>query len=91
MVGRLFHQKRWGICWTILSCSDLGKSIGILRCGILLGVSDADIAFTLNRLVEIGGGFVVVTEGRVVEELPMPIGGIISEEPVPKLARSWSE
>lgn len=53
---------------------------------VVLGVDDADITVALNRLIEIGGGFVVVENGVVLEELPMPIGGIISEEPVPILA-----
>jgi adenine deaminase len=53
---------------------------------VAVGAGDADIARALNRLMEIGGGFVVVAHGEVVEELPMPIGGIMSEEPVPALA-----
>ncbi len=53
---------------------------------VAVGAGDADIAGALNRLVEIGGGFVVVADGDVVEELPMPIGGIMSDEPVPALA-----
>jgi adenine deaminase len=53
---------------------------------VAVGATDADIALAVNRLVEIGGGFVVVGHGSVMEELPMPIGGIISEEPVPILA-----
>jgi adenine deaminase len=53
---------------------------------VALGVSDADIARALNRLVEIGGGFVVIVDGDVVAELALPIGGIISEDPVPMLA-----
>ena len=56
---------------------------------VAIGVTDVDIAWALNRLVEIGGGFVVV-DGTVVEELPMPIGGIISEEPVPILAEKMN-
>ncbi len=55
---------------------------------VALGVTDADMTVALNRLVEIGGGFVVIENGVVVEELPMPIGGIISEEPVPILAET---
>ncbi len=51
-----------------------------------LGCTDADIAQALTRLVDIGGGFVVVRDGKAVVELPMPIGGIISDEPVPVLA-----
>lgn len=58
---------------------------------VVLGVTDSDMALALNRLVEIGGGFVVVHDGSVVAELPMPLGGIISEEPVPVLAEKMSQ
>jgi len=57
---------------------------------VAIGANDADIAFVLNRLVEIGGGFVLVVDGKVVEELPMPVGGIISEEPVAVLAEKMA-
>ena len=57
---------------------------------VAIGATDADIAFVLNRLVEIGGGFVLVVDGKVVEELPMPVGGIISEEPVAVLAEKMA-
>lgn len=53
---------------------------------VAVGVRDGDIACALNRLIQIGGGFVVVVDDHVVEELPMPIGGIMSEEPIPTLA-----
>jgi adenine deaminase len=53
---------------------------------VAVGVEDAEIAFALNRLVEIGGGFVIAASGSVVEELPLPVGGIVSEEPIPILA-----
>ena len=53
---------------------------------VAVGVEDAEIVFALNRLVEIGGGFVIAASGSVVEELPLPVGGIVSEEPIPILA-----
>ncbi len=44
-----------------------------------LGVSDEDIARAINRLGEIQGG-VVVTEGeKIIAELALPIGGVISD------------
>lgn len=58
---------------------------------VVLGGADSDIAWALNRLVEIGGGFVVVHDESVVAELPMPLGGIISEEPVPILAEKMNQ
>jgi adenine deaminase len=43
-----------------------------------VGVSDDDIAVAVNRLSDIEGGFVVVREGTVLAELPLPLAGLIS-------------
>lgn len=45
----------------------------------VVGVDDADMAFAANRLREIGGGQVAVRGGRVLAELPCPVGGLLSE------------
>ena len=45
----------------------------------IVGASDDDMAFAANRLKEIGGGFVVVNEGTVLAELPLPIAGLMSD------------
>jgi adenine deaminase len=34
------------------------------------------------RLAEIGGGIVVSDGGRVVEELPLPVAGLMSDQPL---------
>jgi adenine deaminase len=34
------------------------------------------------RLADIGGGIVVAEEGRVVEELPLPVAGLMSDQPL---------
>ena len=47
----------------------------------VVGVSDEDIAAAANRLGEIEGGFVVVREGKVLAEMPLPIAGLMSAEP----------
>lgn len=46
----------------------------------VIGVSDEDMAFATNRLREIGGGFVVVRDGKVLAELPLPIAGLMSDK-----------
>lgn len=53
---------------------------------VVVGASEADMAAVVNRLAENQGGMVLVEGGRVLEEIPMPVGGIISELPVPVLA-----
>ncbi len=53
---------------------------------VVVGANESDMAVAVNRLVEIGGGQVLVDSGRVVHEIAMPVGGVISEEPIPVLA-----
>jgi adenine deaminase len=47
----------------------------------VVGVSDADMALAVNRLKQIGGGFVVVDDGQVLAELALPIAGLMSDRP----------
>jgi adenine deaminase len=49
---------------------------------VVLGVDDADMAACASRLAEIGGGIVVAEGGRVVEELPLPVAGLMSDRPL---------
>ncbi|MBT9384061.1 adenine deaminase [Pseudooceanicola sp. CBS1P-1] len=43
-----------------------------------VGVDYADMALAANRLGEIEGGFVVVENGKVLAELPLPVAGLMS-------------
>ena len=45
-----------------------------------------DMAAAVNRLAEIGGGQVVVCDGRVLAEMPLPIGGLMSDRPAREIA-----
>src|SRR5229473_617128 len=49
---------------------------------VVLGVDDADMAECACRLADIGGGIVVAEGGRVVEELPLPVAGLMSDQPL---------
>ena len=49
---------------------------------IVLGVDDADMAACALRMPEIGGGIVIAEGGRVVEELPLPVAGLMSDQPL---------
>jgi adenine deaminase len=46
---------------------------------VVVGMTDEDMAAAANHLRTIGGGQVVVMGGRVVAELPCPIGGLLSD------------
>ncbi len=47
----------------------------------VVGADDADMALAVNRLGEIGGGFVVAEGGRVLAELALPVAGLMSLRP----------
>ena len=49
---------------------------------VVLGVDDRDMAACATRLAEIGGGVVIAEGGRVVEELPLPVAGLMSDQPL---------
>ena len=47
---------------------------------IVVGTNKADMAFAANRLGEVGGGIVVVSEGRELALVELPIAGLMSNE-----------
>jgi adenine deaminase len=46
---------------------------------VVVGMSDEDMAFAVERLAEIGGGIVAVDERQVLAECPLPIAGLLSD------------
>jgi adenine deaminase len=50
-----------------------------LGCILAVGHSDQDILFSVKRLAEIGGGFVVSSGDKVLAEMPLEIGGLVTE------------
>jgi len=49
---------------------------------VVVGADDDDMAFAAQRLAEVGGGIVVVDGGRVVAECPLPVAGLLSDQPL---------
>ena len=47
---------------------------------IVVGADDSDMAAAVERLIAIGGGAVLVNGGKVLEEMPLPIGGLMSDQ-----------
>lgn len=47
----------------------------------VVGVDAASMAAAANRLIEIGGGFAVADQGKVVAELALPVAGLMSDKP----------
>jgi adenine deaminase len=49
---------------------------------VVVGTNDADMALVVERLAELGGGIVAVDAGEVLAELPLPVGGLLSDLPL---------
>jgi adenine deaminase len=49
---------------------------------VVVGMSDRDMAFAVERLAEIGGGIVAVDGLRVLAECPLPVAGLLSDAPL---------
>lgn len=46
---------------------------------IVVGVNDEEMEFAVQSLIVQEGGIVLVKEGKVIESMPMPIGGLMSD------------
>ncbi|MEJ0089027.1 MAG: adenine deaminase [Limisphaerales bacterium] len=51
---------------------------------IVAGTNDADILFAIEELERLQGGQVAVENGKVKAELPLPIAGLVTDQPLPK-------
>ncbi|MFQ5429881.1 MAG: adenine deaminase [Phycisphaerae bacterium] len=48
---------------------------------IAVGTNDSDMHLALMHLVKLQGGLVVVREGRVLADVPLPIAGLVTDQP----------
>lgn len=54
---------------------------------MVIGCDEKDMAAALLRLKEIGGGLVLVQQGRIMKEIPLVIGGVMSIESLKEVAK----
>lgn len=52
---------------------------------IVVGSNDADMAVCVRAIEEMQGGLAIASGGTVAGKLPLPIGGLMSEEPVDEI------
>jgi adenine deaminase len=53
---------------------------------IVIGTNDADMALAVNRIHKLQGGAVVIDQKNILEELPLPIFGVLSDQPIEEIA-----
>jgi adenine deaminase len=49
---------------------------------VVVGSDDADMRAAVEAVVEMGGGQVVMADGQVKAQLPLPIAGLMSDQPL---------
>jgi adenine deaminase len=58
---------------------------------LVVGASEVDMALAVNRIRQLKGGMVVCAGDKIVTETALPIGGLISLEPMETLAHQLSD
>jgi adenine deaminase len=56
---------------------------------VVVGVNETDMLLAVKHLVELQGGLAAVAGGRVLADLPLPIAGLISPEPLATVAAAY--
>ncbi|MCS7206964.1 MAG: adenine deaminase [Dehalococcoidia bacterium] len=58
---------------------------------VVVGVSDEDILTAVREIERLRGGLTVVAQGKVLGSLALPIAGLLSPEPLEKVAQTVEE
>ncbi|MGL4912313.1 MAG: adenine deaminase C-terminal domain-containing protein [Romboutsia sp.] len=49
---------------------------------MVMGRNIEDMVLAVNKVIELGGGYVVTNKDNILAKLNLPIGGIVSDEPI---------
>ena len=55
---------------------------------VVVGVSEADMAQAVNRVRELNGGIIVCADGKILAEIALPIGGLITMLPMETISET---
>jgi adenine deaminase len=58
---------------------------------LVIGREPEAMSAAVNRVLEIGGGIVAVEQGGIAYELPLPLGGMMSDAPMEQVAKKDRE
>jgi len=58
---------------------------------VVAGDDETDMLLAVQEMERIGGGIVMVSGGKVIAELPLPIGGLMSDRPAAEVAQKLDE
>ncbi|UBV42072.1 amidohydrolase family protein [Deinococcus taeanensis] len=95
VVADRYGRGEWSACWT----SGTGLARGTLGISVLhdahhaafLGGRDEDIRAAGRALEHLGGGVVVVADGEVRAQLPLPFAGLMTAQPPAQAAAALTQ
>ncbi|MBK3496869.1 adenine deaminase [Viridibacillus sp. YIM B01967] len=58
---------------------------------LVLGTNDADMLLAVEALQNMQGGYVVVADGEILSALPLPIAGLMTDQPAPIAEKQLNE
>ena len=58
---------------------------------VVAGDNEADMLCAVREVERIQGGIVMVSQGKVLAELPLPVGGLMSESPAAEVSAKLNE
>ncbi|CAN5828917.1 adenine deaminase [soil metagenome] len=56
---------------------------------VAVGVTDADILRAVEAIVEMQGGLAIAVDGDIIGRLPLPVAGILSDQPLDATAQAY--
>ena len=93
-VATLNRQGRWVANGVLAGYADrvegIASTYNTATEIVVIGRSPEAMAAAVNRVLEMGGGITAVENGRIVYELPLPLGGMMSDRPMEELAEKDS-
>lgn len=58
---------------------------------IAVGTNDKDLYIAIKKVEALGGGLVATADGKVLAALPLPIAGLLSDQPLDKVVKKLEE
>ena len=58
---------------------------------VAVGTNDNDLYAAIKKVEALGGGLVVAANGKILSELPLPIAGLLSDQPLDKVVKKLEE
>ena len=58
---------------------------------IVAGAADVDMQAAVTAVVEMGGGLAAIADGKILATLPLPIAGLMSDQPMETVRRRLDE